>query len=167
MSGEQRSAFDHALTNFIQDFANGGAIRHLADQGYTVTEIAARLSFPAPGSSVAATVWKHYLETGKIRLEPPDETGVLRRVTYVKEQNAYGRISMRQVTEEVQPACSRYLRCDFGKQLYQDREGFLEKLAVLDARDRQYILDLPWPLAPVYHQADERMLRIFRRLEDT
>ena len=36
MSGEQRSAFDHALTNFIQDFANGGAAYEWYDRAVRV-----------------------------------------------------------------------------------------------------------------------------------
>lgn len=164
MSDNQNAAFNKALSNFIHDFASGGAIRHLADQGLTVTQITERLSFPTPKDRVAQAVWKHYLEMGKICLEQPAQD-VIRKVTYVKEQNAYGKVSMRQVVEEVPVAHREYIACDFGKQLYQDREAFLRRLEALTEKERQYILDLPWPLQTVYHEADEQMRAILSKLE--
>lgn len=164
MSNESNTAFNKALSNFVHDFASGGAIRHLADSGLTVTEITARLSFPTPKSRVAQAVWDYYLETGKICLEQPVRADVIRKVTYVKEQNAYGKVSMRQVVEEVPVEHREYLACDFGRQIYRDREGFQRKLSVLTDREREYILGLPWPLQTVYHEADERMRGIMRKL---
>ena len=58
--------FKKALANFTNDFASGGAIRHLADNGFTVKEIHARLDFPTPMSKVAETVWNHFLDKGII-----------------------------------------------------------------------------------------------------
>lgn len=180
MSGESNGAFNQALSNFIHDFASGGAIRHLADEGFSVTEITDRLSFPTPKNRVAQEVWKYYLETGKIRLEKPKleygrndpersdgergNTETIRKVTYVKEQNAYGRVSMRQVVEEIPVESRMYIACDFGKQMYRDREGFERRLNVLTEKERQYILDLPWPVQTVYHVADERMQEIIHKL---
>lgn len=174
MADQEQSAFQKALSNFIHDFASGGAIRHLADAGLTVTEITERISFPVPKNRVAEAVWKYYLETGKVRLEAPEKateserngTGgdVIRKVTYVKEQNAYGRVSMRQVVEEIPVEHRDYIPCDFGKRLYRDKEKFLKELEGLSAKEKQYILDLPWPLQTVYHEADERMLQIKRKL---
>lgn len=172
MSDEKNSVFHQALSNFIHDFASGGAIRHLADAGLTVTEIAEQLSFPTPKEKVAQEVWKYYLETGKIRLEEPDgqeekQSGskdVIRRVTYVKEQNAYGRVSMRQVVEEIPVERRDYIACDFGRQMYQNRAEFMRRLEVLSEKERQYILDLPWPLETVYYEADEMMQRIMDKL---
>ena len=40
-----QSEFDRALANFINDVASGDAVRHMADQGLTVSEITARLQF--------------------------------------------------------------------------------------------------------------------------
>ena len=165
MPNESNTTFNKALSNFVHDFASGGAIRHLADSGLTVTEITDRLSFPTPKSRVAQAVWDYYLETGKICLEQPARADVIRKVTYVKEQNAYGKVSMRQVVEEVPVEHREYLACDFGKQIYRDRESFQHKLGALTAREKEYILDLPWPLKTVYHEADERMKGIMRKLE--
>lgn len=151
--------FDKALANFMNDFASRDAVCHLADSGLTVTEIAARLSFPTEKKRVAEMVWKHYLDTGVILLSEPSEKP-LRKVTYVKEEGPYGRVSLRQVVKEVPPPESPYFRCDFGRRLYAERDVFLKKMEKLDRRDREYILDLPWPLTDVWHAADERMRRI-------
>ena len=39
--------FKSAITNFSQDAANGGAIRHLWNRGYSIREIMGQLDFPA------------------------------------------------------------------------------------------------------------------------
>ena len=45
--GEQEY-FKNALSNFMFEAASGGAIRHLADLGYTVKQISKKLEFPTP-----------------------------------------------------------------------------------------------------------------------
>ena len=156
--------FDKALADFVNDMASGDAIRHMADRGMTVCEIAEHLSFPTEKSRIAKTVWKHYIDTGKIRLTPP-ESGRGRKVSYVKEEGPYGRVSFRQVVEELPAQEAEYIRCDFGKQLYKDEGGFRKKLQILSETDRDYILDLPWPLTDVWHILDERMKRILAMKE--
>lgn len=153
--------FEKALTNFVQDFADGGAIRHLADKGLTVPQIAGRLDYPLPLERVGELVWRHYTETGRIRLEQPEqgERGI-QRVRYVKEQGAYGRVSMRRVVEELDGPEGPYLECDFGRLLYRDREDFLKKTKALSKEDRDYVIYLPWPLRRVWHSEDERIRRI-------
>lgn len=148
----------------MHDFASGGAIRHLADLGLTVTEIRERLLFPTPKDRVAKTVWEHYLQTGKIRLEEPKAGEVVQKVSYVKEYGAYGRASMRQVTEEISLPQTEYFPCDYGIRLYQNREKLIGELSGLNEREREYILDLPWPPAVVWHIADDRMSQIRKKL---
>ena len=46
--------FNEALGNFITDFAGGGAVRHLADSGLSVSEIVSRLDYPLPKEKVAS-----------------------------------------------------------------------------------------------------------------
>ena len=92
--------FSRALSNFVQDFANGGAIRHMADLGYTVNEIVQQLDYPIPREKAAKIVWQHFVDQGIILLEKPPESGVMESVTYIKEQGKYGRITMRKVVEE-------------------------------------------------------------------
>ena len=155
----EQDAFRSALSNFMNDFASGDAIRHLADRGLTVSEIMNRLSFPTKKELVAETVWKHYLDTGVICTEMPDGRA-RRKVTYIQEQGEFGRTTLRQVTEEVPAPKGEYVECDFGHEMYRDREAFLHKMDRLLPEDRDYILDLPWPLQRVWHILNERMSRI-------
>ena len=160
MENGEGKEFQRALSDFMYDFASGDAIRHLADRGVTVSEIAAKLSFPTPKDRIADVVWKHYLDKGIILQEKPESGQTLKRVHYVTEQGAYGKVSMRQVVEETPMPDTQYLPCDFGKRLWRDRQEFLNVIKVLPERDQQYILELPWPLRTVWHIRDERMERI-------
>ena len=97
----EQNTFQKALKNFMNDFSSGDAVRHLAGQGFTVTEITRKLSFPTKKELVAEMVWKHYLETGRIRLTAP-ETGTIKKTRYVKDEGPYGRTSLRRIVEEDQ-----------------------------------------------------------------
>ena len=158
----EQTIFQNALRNFMNDFASGDAVRHLADQGLSVTEITRKLTFPTKKELVAEMVWKHYLETGKIRLSAP-ENGTIKKVRYVKDEGPYGKTSLRQVVEEVPAPEAEYVAVDFGRQIYKDKAAFLKKLEHLPETDREYILDLPWPLEIVWHVKDIRMERILAK----
>ncbi|MBR0146670.1 MAG: hypothetical protein IJM25_08435 [Eubacterium sp.] len=155
----ERSAFDTALAGFVNDFASGDAVRHMADQGMTVTQIYGKLSFPTKKEAVAEMVWKHYLNTGRVRLAPP-EGETLQKVTYVRDEGEFGRTSLRRVVEETPAPAEGYVHCNFGRELYRDETAFRKKLELLSETDREYILDLPWPLQDVWHILDGRMQRI-------
>ena len=155
----EQDLFQNALKNFMNDFASGDAVRHMADQGLTATEITRKLSFPTKKELVAEMVWKHYLETGKIRLTPP-ENGTIKKVRYVKDEGPYGKTSLRQVVEEIPAPSAEYVAITFGQQIYKDKSAFIQKQEALSTEDREYILDLPWPLEVVWHVKDEQMQRI-------
>lgn len=156
----QEHFFEKSLSDFTTDFANGGAIRHLANHGFTVPQIMKQLDFPMSKDAVSNLVWKHYVETGKICLKKPESTGTIDKITYVKDVDKYGRTSLRQTTIKVPAPNKGYFKCDFGKRMYQDKEKFINDLNSLLPDDRDYVLNLPWPLNIVYHEADERMTRI-------
>lgn len=164
--------FKSALADFTVDFASGGAIRVMADKGYTVKEIHDRLDFPVPPEKIGELVWKHYVENGVIRLEEPckgSEESPKRKVTYEKVQDKYGHTSFRQVEVEDSSfgdtqESADYILCDFGKRIYQNKAKFEKELEALDASDRDYILGLPWPLTNVWHIKNERMERIAAKL---
>lgn len=158
---EQNQTFQQTLSGFINDFASGDAIRHMADAGMTVTEITGRLAFPTKKEIVADLVWRHYLDAGVISLTEP-VPGTTRRVRYVQEHGPYGKTSMRQVVEEVAVPEQSYVEVNFGYRLYADRDRFLFELEKLSKEDRDYILDLPWPIRKVWHVENERMKRIRR-----
>ncbi|MCR5000084.1 MAG: hypothetical protein K6A05_09625 [Lachnospiraceae bacterium] len=150
--------FNEALGKFITDFADGGAVRHLAATGMSISEIQKHLDYPLPREKVAAIIWEHYVNTGIICLEEPKS--ITERISYVKEQDKYGKISMRRVVEQIDASDKKYIKLDFGKQLYKNKTAFTERLEGLAPEDREYVLTMPWPLQDVYHVLDERMQRI-------
>ena len=156
---ETEGYFQKALSQFTVEFAAGNAIRALADKGCTVAEIHERLSFPVPKKAIGELVWAHFLDDGTVCLNNPKEQSEKIKTSYEKVQNKYGKVSFRQVKKTITLE-GDYIACDFGKRLYQDREAFLKGLEVLDAKDRDYVLGLPWPLETVWHINNERMERI-------
>ena len=152
--------FNKALGNFINDTAAGGAVRHLADLGYSISQIAQELDYPISKEKIAKIMWEHYVNTGKISLEEPEP--VHQKASFVKEQDEFGRISFRRVTETVDNSQKKFELCDFGKELYKESEDFMVWLNKLEPSDKEYIQLMPWPLTPVYHELDERMTRIKR-----
>lgn len=153
------------IHKFINDFADGGAVNHLADLGMTVEQIVSKLDFPIPKAAVAEMVWKHFLDSGKILMEKPKPgQEFIEKITYEKVQGKYGRSSMQQIRTRIPISAKEYVECDFGKHIKRDYEGFLSRISVLEAEDREYILGLPWPRVVVYHEMDERMRRIMSRL---
>ena len=150
--------FNKALSNFINDAAAGGAVRHLADLGYSISQIADNLDYPIPREKIAGYMWEHFVNTGKICLEEPKQTQDI--ASFVKEQDSFGRISFRRVVTTVDNSHKQYVKCEFGKLLYKKDEKFLQALQKLEEGDKEYIELLPWPLTPVYHELDERMNRI-------
>lgn len=118
----EQTYFQRALSDFVYDVASGGAIRHLADLGYTVKQIQEKLAFPTPYERIRNTVWKHLLDTGVIFRENP--AGAEEKVEYVREYNQYGKASFRRVTMPVSPSESREscLLCCFGPLKMKDPE---------------------------------------------
>lgn len=173
--GAMEGSFRQALSDFTFEAASGGAIRHLADLGFTVKQIEERLDFPTPPARIRETVWKHLIDTGVICLEDPRSAssgtsggpgGV--RINYVREYDSYGRPSFRRVAEadSGREAEGEYLVCEFGSLRYKDPQKYSQILSLLDAVQAEYIDGLPWPPGRVWHRTDDRMLEIFRRIRD-
>ena len=156
--------FNQALSDFINDAAYGGAIRHLADLGYTVEQMVKELDYPVSRERVSQTVWRYYLERGIILLEEPRKESAINKVSYVREYGKYGAVHFRRVIEQAEHPRIKYYPCDFGKKRRQDEKAFFQELEDLEDRDKEYILGLQWPLQRVYHAADERMDRIMGKL---
>lgn len=158
--------FKKALRDFTVDFASGGAIRAMADKGYTVEEIHDKLDFPTSRERIREIVWKQYIDTGVIALEEPVKGQVKSKVTYEKVTDDYGRASYRQVVTSG-TINKEYVACDFGKMMYKDKEGLEKKLENLSQKDREYLTGLPWPLQKVWHVKDERIQRILDIFSET
>ena len=95
MAGQEY--FQAALANFMFDAASGGAIRHLADLGYTAAQIRKRLDFPTPYERIQQAVWEHFLQKGILRFEEPGTLGLREQYEYVAEYDQYGKKSFRRV----------------------------------------------------------------------
>ena len=154
--------FNQALANFTHDVASGGAIRHLADEGYTVPEIAKMLDFPTPIERIGRTVFEYYLNKGIILQDAPNNEKH-KEIHYEKVQDAYGKVSFKRVETEAYGEPREYIECNFGKEKYSDSAKYQRKLERLEPRDQEYIENLPWPIATVYHVADQRMKRIMEK----
>jgi len=206
---QEHTYFQDALANFTHEAASGGAIRHLADLGYTVKQIAEQLDFPTPYERVQKTVWEHLLHTGVILSQEPGRGGQKKKPTYVREYDSYGKTSFRLVESEDEgedsitwreqwlwmeesglervPAGAGtfdqagflplledqlrengeshcYMSCDFGVTAYREPERFQAMLEVLEERQREYIVGLPWEMRRSYHRLDSRMREILMRL---
>lgn len=94
----EKDYFQNALSNFTHEVASGGAIRHLADLGYTVKQISERLDFPTPYERVQREVWKYFLDTGVILREESKVGQPGEKVSYVREYGQFGKVSFRRVT---------------------------------------------------------------------
>ncbi|MCD7708488.1 MAG: hypothetical protein LUI02_01280 [Clostridiales bacterium] len=75
-----------AASKMAFEAACGGAIRHLADLGYTAEEIVERLDFPAPYEKVQKIMEEHIAEKEKPK-----------KYDFVQEHDKYGRITYRRV----------------------------------------------------------------------
>ena len=51
--------FEESLQNFTRDFAYGGAIRHLADHGYTAEQILKEYKYPLSLDTVQKIMDEH------------------------------------------------------------------------------------------------------------
>jgi len=189
----EHSYFREALARFTHEAASGGAIRHLADTGYTVRQITDKLDFPTPYTKVQATVWEHLIQTRVIVLEISG--GVAPTPTYVREYDQYGKASFRRVVEEGTEAGSiawsehrvedgdgeqlssllgdkmqengegsAYMSCDFGLIMYREPQKYQKMLQVLRGPQREYLDGLPWERRRVYHKLDHRMREILLEL---
>ena len=93
----EQDYFKNALSDFTFETACGGAIRHLADLGYTVSQIKEQLAFPTALEKVRKTVWEHMLDTGALCLEEPGKQGTSEKFDYIREYDQYGKASFRRV----------------------------------------------------------------------
>lgn len=178
--------FEQALASFTFETACGGAIRHLADNGYTVKQITERLDFPASCEQVRDAVFQHFCDTGVILLGEPEYDSIEEKPEFVREYDQYGKASFRRVTAKtgrkklmfqesrflsgspdeflallnreisLNGNDSSYISCDFGLWATSRLAG----CGALDRAQREYLTGLPWPASRVFHRLDPRMKAI-------
>ena len=161
----ENNYFYNALHNFAFEEAGGGAIRHLADSGYTARQIAEMLSFPLPYEEVRKAFTAHLLERGVLLKDKPKAHGKQEKTEYVREYDKYGKPSFRRVKILSEPEAAdsdkkQYIACNFGA---EESESLLD---ALDKRQREYIEGICWTRRTMYHLLDERMTGIVKRLSE-
>lgn len=95
-----QSFFQEALADFANEVAWGGALRHLADLGYTAKQIRSRLDFPVSYEKVRRAVWQRLAETEVILPEEPGRSRHKNTAAYVREYDQFGKASFRRVSGE-------------------------------------------------------------------
>lgn len=93
----EQDFFRNALSDFTFESASGGAIRHLADLGYTVKQISEKLTYPTPYERVRGAVWQRLLDTKVVLTQEPGSGNGHRKAEYTIEHDKYGRTSFRLV----------------------------------------------------------------------
>ena len=122
--------FYNALNHFIFEEAGGGAIRHLANRGYTAKQITESLSFPIPYEKVREAFTEHLLENGILLREKPGTGAMPEKAEYVREYDRYGKPSFRRVVVETsesrperQSTDKKWVDTDFERFLTLYRSG--------------------------------------------
>lgn len=186
----QQKYFEQALANFTFETACGGAIRHLADHGYTVKQIVEKLDYPASFEQVQTAVYEYFCSSGILLKEAPEYDLVAEQSDFVLEYDKFGKASFRRMTVKKERkkidwkesrflsgypddfsrflaqkisengASDSYISCDFG--LWTESERLT--LSALDARQQEYLDGIPWEPVRMYHRLNPRMKEIVERL---
>ena len=106
----EQKYFQNALSDFTYEAASGGAIRHLADAGYTAKQISEKLTFPTPYERVQKILWQHLLATEVVLLEEPGSGKSWEKPVYITEHDKYGRISFRRALAQRENSGQIYLK---------------------------------------------------------
>lgn len=156
---EQPKYFEEALSNFVHDVASGGAIRHLVDSGYSVNQIMERLDYPTPRERVEKAVYKYMTESGILLSQLPVDDETMQKYFLNNSKRVVIRQTLAERIEKNGEENS-YMECPFGKIINKDRDTLDKMLSDLTARERDYILGLPWKEDVMYHRLNSRMLEI-------
>lgn len=100
MIDQDRNVFQSALSDFAFDAACGGAIRHLADSGFTAKQIMERLDYPVSGERVRKALYRYLCDSCVILEKSPEEELPEAKPEYVLEYDAYGKPSYRRKNAE-------------------------------------------------------------------
>ena len=151
--------FEAALSDFMYDMASGGAIRHLAESGYTIDQIIKELDFPTPRERVEQTVYKYMTDSGILLFElPVEETGFKACSLRTKSRGKLREQLLERIGKNGEKAS--YMSCPFGQMMRNDAEELEKQLAVLTSREREYILGIHWERDVMYHRLNSRMFEI-------
>lgn len=184
--------FEQALANFTFETACGGAIRHLADNGYTVKQISEKIDYPASCEQIQTAVFEHFCDSGVLLLKEPEYDAVGEKPEFIREYDSYGKASFRKAVpapgkirkkinwkESSMNFGSAELFSRFLEQKILENgveNAYLscdfglwpgEKLAslpFLDSRQKDYIQGIPWPPSRIYHRLNGTMTAIVKEM---
>lgn len=190
MMQEENNYFKRALSDFAYDVACGAQIRHLADLGYTASQILEELDICVPYEKVRKTLTEYLCKKGILLSKRPDIVSP-GKTEFIREYDRYGRASFRRVAaEKADPAEVRwqertyslaagkeirsflnqkteengeefsYVSCDFGI----DSRKMAKSMAALAHHQRDYIQGILWEKSRVYHRLTPCMSEIISRL---
>ncbi len=132
--------FRTALSDFTFESASGGAIRHLADLGYTARQISEKLTYPTPYEKVRSTVWKHLLDTQVVLTQEPGSRQVCGKAEYTVEHDKYGRTSYRLLAPQGKAATVENWK---ERSYSRDRDGnlaeYMAKMCDRNSEENAYI----------------------------
>lgn len=120
--------FQNALSSFVTDAACGGAIRHLVDIGYTLDQIVDRLDYPAPRAKVQRIMMDYLYESRALLREEPSAKLFAAKETFVQEQDAFGRRSMRKIAIDSNSQEDAAGMSDLKIRLHNDKAAQTQKI---------------------------------------
>ena len=136
----EQEYFKSALSDFTQEAASGGAIRHLADLGYTVKQITEKLTYPTPYERVRKTVWKHLIDSGVVLTQEPGNGRQRGKSTYTVVHDKYGRASFRLEQTSVgdaEPILWKERR--YSEEQYGSLAAYLTDKCIENGEDKAYV----------------------------
>lgn len=163
MAEEKQRYFEEALSDFVFDVAAGGAIRHLADSGYSVSQIMERLTYPTPRPRVEKAVYRYMRESGILCADLSAEPERIYRLNLcgVKDKKAIEKMIEGIDRWGVE---NSYLECPFGNWIRNDNECFSHILSCLNVREQAYLKETAWEKDIMYHRLNDRMREITGKL---
>ncbi len=141
--------FQEALANFMHDVASGDAIRHLANQGYTVPQIMKRLDFPTAKDRVERIFTTHLIREGILFPTLPDGTKKLE----LSGEGFFGLLKLHDPARLL-------LECPFASKKQTDL-----LLPLLTVDEAEYLASIRWDHFPMYHILNPRMCRIAEKMQ--
>lgn len=136
----EQEYFKSALSDFTHEAASGGAIRHLADLGYTAKQITEKLTYPTPYERVRKTVWKHLIDSEVVLTQEPGNGRQRGKSTYAVVHDKYGRASFRleqTPAGDAEPIIWRQRR--YSEEQYGSLAAYLADKCSENGEDRAYV----------------------------
>ena len=140
--------FSSALSNFTHDVASGDAIRHLADHGYTVTQISKRLDYPTPKDRIIKTYTRYLTDKGILTSRPPEDA-----IIYDLDKAAL-ELSYEKLEQLIRLHGSENIYIRLTAPSIKKITGYL------NTDDEDYLMSIDTSQGGLFHVLNERLLKI-------